>query len=139
MKGGRARWIINPTLSKEDWDLLSTASSEHKRSLVNHIAEKDIKKLIEGLQNDTRDTLSWLIADGVLSFRIAVPKNDLNGIFHAKMGVFRDDAGNKIAFSGSYNLTAAAETNWETIDVYSSMRPSESDRISLKENEFINM
>ena len=139
INGGCARWIINPTLSKEDWDLLSTASSEHKRAIVNYIAEKDINKLIDALQHDTRDTLSWLIADGVLSFRIAVPKNDLNGIFHAKMGVFRDAAGNKIAFSGSYNLTAAAETNWETIDVYSSIRPSEIDRISLKEYEFKSM
>ena len=139
IKGGRARWIISPALSKGDWELLSTASSVHKKDLVNRIAEKDINKLIEGLKYNTRDTLSWLIADGVLSFRIAVPKNDLNGIFHAKIGIFKDDKGNKVAFSGSYNLTAAAESNWETIDIYSSMRPSEIDRINLKESEFNSM
>ncbi|MGV7234962.1 MAG: DEAD/DEAH box helicase family protein [Nitrosomonadaceae bacterium] len=139
VNGGRARWIINPALSEEDWKLLSTVNSAHKKGMVNRIAEKDIERLIEELQADTRNTLSWLIADGVLTFRIAVPKNDLNGIFHAKIGVFTDVNGNKVAFSGSYNLTAAAETNWETIDVYSSRRSSEMDRISLKENEFNRM
>ena len=139
VKGGRTRWIINPTLSEEDWKLLSTVDSAQKKDLVNRIAETDINKLIEGLQFDTRNTLSWLIADGILTFRIAVPKNDLNGIFHAKIGIFRDGNGNKVAFSGSYNLTAAAETNWETIDVYSSRRQSEIDRINLKENEFNRM
>lgn len=137
--GGRTRWIISPMLSKEDWELLSATDSSSREGLVNRIAEKDINALIKGLQRDTRNTLAWLIADEILSFRIAVPKNDLHGIFHAKIGIFRDGDGNKIAFSGSYNLTAAAETNWETIDVYSSMRPSETARILLKEAEFNSM
>ena len=139
LNGGKSRWIINPTLSEDDWALLSSIDESKREELANKFAVKDIDLLIERLQLDTRNTLSWLIADGFLTFRIAVPKNDLSGIFHAKIGVFRDEKGNKVAFSGSYNLTGAAETNWETIDVYSSRRSTELERIELKENEFNKM
>lgn len=139
LNGGRSRWIISPTLSEDDWILLSSADASKKEELANRFAEKDINQLVENLQSDTRNTLSWLIADEILTFRIAVPKNDLSGIFHAKIGIFRDDKNNKVAFSGSYNLTGAAETNWETIDVFSSERPAELVRVEIKEKEFNKM
>lgn len=137
--GGRARWLINPTLTNEDWELLSTADNEVKEEIVTRLAKEDVVRLVEGLQTNTRNTLAWLIADGILTFRIAIPKKDLNGIFHAKIGIFSDADGNRVAFSGSYNLTAAAETNWETLEIYTSAKSSEIDRIKLKENEFNSM
>jgi DNA phosphorothioation system restriction enzyme len=88
------------------------------------------------LEHDTRVALAWLIRDGVITFQIAIPQNELTGIFHAKLGIFVDPEGNKVAFSGSYNMTGAANTNWETIDVYLSWESAEAKRVAAKEAEF---
>jgi DNA phosphorothioation system restriction enzyme len=135
--GGVARWVISPSLSREDWDLLSTArSNEARQEIIETAARYEYAALQRALADDTRVALAWLIRDRVLNFRIAVPKNALSGIFHAKMGVFRDADGNQVAFSGSYNLTGAAGTNWETIDVYASWLPGDDKRVQAKVADF---
>jgi len=58
------------------------------------------------------------------------------GMYHEKMGIISDDFGNKVAFSGSMNESAAAMTlNYETIDVFCSWK-GEQDRVAAKENAF---
>lgn len=71
-----------------------------------------------------------------MSFKIAIPKNDLSGIFHSKVGVFSDSNGDSISFNGSYNLTGAAKTNWETIDVFRSWNNSENIRVEIAKDLF---
>lgn len=135
--GGMSRWVINPSLSQEDWECLSKANNlEERQRIVETAASYDYHELQRTLAKDTRVALAWLIRDGVLNFRIAVPKNALSGIFHAKMGLFTDEDGNQVAFSGSYNLTGAAATNWEAIDVYASWQPGEAKRVQAKASEF---
>jgi DNA phosphorothioation system restriction enzyme len=135
--GGTSRWVISPSLSREDWDLLSTARSDEARQKIIETATRyEYDALQRALTDDTRVALAWLIRDQIISFRIAVPKNALSGIFHAKMGVFGDAAGNLVAFSGSYNLTGAAGTNWETIDVYASWQSGDERRVQAKVVEF---
>jgi DNA phosphorothioation system restriction enzyme len=135
--GGVSRWVISPSLSRVDWDLLSTArSSEAKQEIIETATRYEYAALQRALAEDTRVALAWLIRDRVLDFRIAVPKNALSGIFHAKMGVFGDAEGNLVAFSGSYNLTGAAGTNWETIDVYASWLPGDNKRVQAKVADF---
>jgi DNA phosphorothioation system restriction enzyme len=135
--GGSSRWVISPSLSREDWVLLSDArSDEARQEIIETVTRYEYAALQRALVEDTRIALAWLIRDRVLSFRIAVPKNALSGIFHAKMGVFADAAGNQVAFSGSYNLTGAAGTNWETIDVYAGWHPGDDKRVQAKVTEF---
>lgn len=135
--GGVSRWVISPSLSREDWELLSTArSSEARQEIVETATRYEYAALQRALADDTRIALAWLIRDRVISFKIAVPKNALSGIFHAKMGVFGDAEGNQVAFSGSYNLTGAASTNWEAIDVYASWHPGDDRRVQAKAAEF---
>jgi DNA phosphorothioation system restriction enzyme len=134
--GGHSRWVISPQLSQEDWSLLSEATLEEKGEIVESISIRSIEELQKALEIETRKTIGWLIFDRILEFKLAVPKNNLDGIFHAKMGILKDVEGNKIAFSGSYNLTKAANTNWEHLDVFSSWIPSEAPRVAKKEDEF---
>lgn len=137
---GRCRWIISPNITEKDWELLSTATDKNnKQSYVDSFIEKDSELLIKQLEENTRNTIAWMIADGILEFRIAIPKNKLKGIFHAKLGIFEDNDNNTIAFSGSYNLTGAAETNWEVIDVFSSLREGDAIRVKNKKSEFNNL
>lgn len=133
--GGQARWIISPELTKEDYDAINLGSAEdYDQCALDEIIDRSFDELLVSLKENTRDTLSWLIRDGVMQFKIGIPINQLSGIMHAKMGSFRDPEGNLIGFSGSYNLTRAASTNWEKIDIYAGWRSEES---SLRTQEII--
>lgn len=114
--GGNACWLISPQLTKEDYNAL--LEGEVNSDLSERLFKKSFQELFDSLKEETLATISWLITDGILKFRIAVPCNNLDGIMHSKMGVFEDDYGNKVAFSGSYNLTGSAKGNWERIDVF---------------------
>ena len=123
--GGKAYWLISPQLSKSDYEaLISESNSDSYRE---RIFKQSFQELYSSLKDDTLAAISWLIADGILNFKIAIPCNDLDGIMHAKMGVFEDENGNKVAFSGSYNLTGASKGNWERIDIFTSYSSEESD------------
>ncbi|WP_136637572.1 DEAD/DEAH box helicase family protein [Pseudooceanicola onchidii] len=137
LNGGKVRWIVSPILSEEDFSVLQTGNSEaHTESLI----EQSFERLFEELQSDTRSVISWMIRDYIMEFRVAIPKSSLSGMMHAKMGVFSDSQGSKIGFSGSYNHTAAAKTNWEKIDIYDGQRSEEATaRIEEIEQDFENM
>jgi DNA phosphorothioation system restriction enzyme len=119
--GGHARWIVSPILSKEDYELLRS-NEEHLEGNVDNMVSSSFQNLFDALQSDTRTVIAWLIYDEILEFRIGVLANDLTGDLHAKMGVFTDEDGNKIGFSGSYNLTGRASSNWERIDIFPNWR-----------------
>lgn len=57
-----------------------------------------------------------------MEYTLAKPPNCPTNPDHL---ILRDPQGNQIGFSGSYNLTSGAATNWETIDVYCSWRSQE--------------
>ena len=68
-----------------------------------------------------------MVAHDFLDVKVAVPC-DLNGnpvpadgIFHEKAGIIEDRVGDRIAWNGSLNETAAGwRYNWESINVYTS-------------------
>lgn len=137
INGGRARWIVSPILNDEDYKTLQSNRAGAARDALLH---DSFTGLFEQLRDDTRSVLSWMIRDGIMEFRVAIPKASLSGMMHAKMGVFSDESDNKIGFSGSYNLTEAAGTNWEKIDIFDGQKSDESGaRISEIETEFANM
>ena len=68
-----------------------------------------------------------MVARGFLDVKVAVPCDanrkpiPADGIFHEKAGVIEDRGGDKIAWNGSLNETAAGwRHNWESINVYTS-------------------
>jgi len=136
--GGKASWLISPQLSKNDY--LALVQGDSNKVQRDDIFKQSFRELYNSLRDETLSTISWMIADGLLEFKIAVPCNELEGIMHAKMGVFEDDLGNKVGFSGSYNLTGAAKSNWERIDIFTSYTSEESlARINDIEKDFNNM
>ena len=46
--------------------------------------------------------LTWLVKEGRLEIKVAIPRRE-GGIFHRKVGIFADEHGDTIAFSGSLN------------------------------------
>jgi superfamily II DNA or RNA helicase len=120
VNGGHARWIISPILSKADLDAITIGVNQLSNEGVEALITKSFDGLFEALSSDVRRTISWLIHDGILDIRVGIPQNQLSGMLHAKMGVFEDSDEERVGFSGSYNLTGQAATNWEKIDIYKS-------------------
>jgi DNA phosphorothioation system restriction enzyme len=123
--GGRARWIVSPELSEDDFRALAVDGAV-RREGIEEIISRSYQELYSELTQRTREALGWLIIDGVLTFKIGIPRNRLSGIMHAKQGQFRDKEGNRVGFLGSYNLTGGAGTNWEAFSVFSDWMSEES-------------
>ena len=88
------------------------------------------------------ELLAWMIGRGHLQVKVAVPCDSKGkpvqdqAIFHEKAGIVEDRAGNRIAWNGSLNETAAGwRRNWESIQVYTSWGP-EPARVESEEKHF---
>ena len=88
------------------------------------------------------ELLAWMIGRGHLQVKVAVPCDSKGkpvqdqAIFHEKAGIVEDRAGNRIAWNGSLNETAAGwQRNWESIQVYTSWGP-EPARVESEEKHF---
>lgn len=126
-RGGKARWIISPELSEDDFRVL-VEGGKCKDNHVREVISRSYNELFSELTQRTRQALGWLIVDGVLTFKIGIPRNRLSGIMHAKQGQFSDEGGNRVGFLGSYNLTGGAGTNWEAFSVFCDWSSEESTR-----------
>ncbi|WP_118838218.1 DEAD/DEAH box helicase family protein [Salinibacter ruber] len=119
--GGRARWITSPKLSESDWQHLQKGDRARRDRKLRDVLSRRIDDLERSLENDTLSTLAWLVADGILDFRLAVPREKLDqGDFHVKFGIFRDDDDNRVGFNGSYNDSIQGLRNYESLNVFPS-------------------
>jgi superfamily II DNA or RNA helicase len=136
MRGGRARWITSPLLSSEDLQAFEKiiALDEVPRCLGGLL--KTVEELKTALEEDTRNTMAWMVADGLLEFQFAVPVGELSGDFHDKFGVFRDEYGHRVSFLGSYNDTVRGFHNYESIRVFLSWEASTADAVGEDEERF---
>lgn len=96
------------------------------------------------------EILSWLVANGYLDIKIAVPLKDdgspflgneiidTRHIFHDKAGIFTDERGDRLAFNGSNNESIAGwENNIESFHVYCSWEGDrELERVNEEEYRF---
>lgn len=122
--GGRARWVTSPILEAADWEALQLGDTARDNSVLRQALERTIANFAHTLDRDTRVALAWMIADEVLTFKLALPRNKLErGDFHDKFGVFTDGQNNQVGFNGSYNDSVQGTRNYESIKVFCSWLP----------------
>ncbi|HRW07375.1 MAG TPA: DEAD/DEAH box helicase family protein [Caldilineaceae bacterium] len=122
--GGRARWVTSPILDERDWQALQIGEAARIDPLLHATMSRNIADLAHSLEQDTLSALAWMVADGILDFRLALPTNKLSGgDFHDKFGIFTDGAGNSISFNGSYNESVQGTRNYESIKIFHSWEP----------------
>jgi superfamily II DNA or RNA helicase len=116
--GGTAKWLTSPQLSEEDWQAIVEGSQAKRDKRLRKALRCSIDDLRNDLEQDTREAIAWMIADGLLEIRLAIPENSLSGDFHDKFGIFYDSDDNRVAFHGSKNDSEQALRNYEayTID-----------------------
>ncbi|MDR7871651.1 MAG: DEAD/DEAH box helicase family protein [Tissierellaceae bacterium] len=121
-RGGHIRWIISPILSYEDYQIImDKEGDEDKVTYFRQLLIKGVEQLRQEMEEDTKNAFAWMIYDGVLEIKFAVPYIELeDGDFHDKFGIFSDGRGNSISFLGSINDTQKGFSNYESIKVFKS-------------------
>ncbi len=123
--GGRGRWVTSPILAEADWDALQSGDAARRNPVLRKALEDNITNLAETMEEDTISALAWMVADGILDFRLALPRNKLElGNFHDKFGILTDIQGNQVSFNGSYNDSIQGSRNYESIKIFCSWEPA---------------
>lgn len=134
---GRARWVTSPILSEEDWQALQLGEAARHDEVLRRALERNLDDLERALEQETLSTLAWLVADGILDFKLALPRNKLErGDFHDKFGIFTDAEGNQVSFNGSYNDSIQGTRNYESIKIFCSWQPSFADLVRADAERF---
>ena len=123
--GGQMRLVVGCTLEPPEIEAIE--KGEQLRDLVSrHLANLPLDPP-DPASSDALELLAWMIARGHLDVKVAIPCDagrkpiPADGIFHEKAGIIEDRGGDKIAWNGSLNETAAGwRHNWESINVYTS-------------------
>ena len=126
--GGHMRLIVGCTLNPPEVEAIE--KGEQLRDLVEQQLANLPLAPPDPASSDALELLAWMIARGYLDVKVAVPCDSqkrpipADGIFHEKAGIIEDRGGDKIAWNGSLNETAAGwRYNWESINVYTSWGP----------------
>lgn len=134
-KGGKIRIIANPYITSEDMKSIVNGYKA-KKDVIYLCLLKEIEICEKNIEDDTLNILAWLIYKDILDIKIAYTEND--SIYHEKFGIFYDNYGNKVAFSGSSNETVGGiKNNFEKVDVY--FKESEINRIEDAVLDFENL
>lgn len=127
IRGGKVRLVCSPDIPESD-EMAAREGYERRGTRDARYLESDLVSILEIMsknpqEEDCLNMLRLLIEKGALEIFIAVRPG---GIYHRKVGVFKDEYGNKVVFSGSGNETQNAVTtiedwsNDESFDVYTS-------------------
>lgn len=136
---GKMRLVASPHLEPGDVEALR-AASERPAEILKRIVSRSLTEIEDVLLTDRLNGLAWLAASGCLEIRLALRlDNDgriTRGIFHEKTGVFTDEQGDHVAFSGSSNETAGGLVeNFESMEVFRSWKDPEA-RVAQKIADF---
>lgn len=122
LSGGKAVLICSPELTEEDAKAIESGVLNREEVISRRLCQDVDDLLIASLEEGVLETLATLVASGVLEVRIACLVNGL-GIYHEKLGRFKDSSGNTVSFIGSANETGSAWSrtgNFESIEVFCS-------------------
>ncbi len=136
---GHMRLLVGCTLEAEE-----IAAIERGEALREQV-ERRLAQLPlappDAEAGDALELLAWMIGRGHLDVKVAVPCNadgvpvPDGAIFHEKAGIVEDGAGDRIAWNGSLNETAAGwQRNWESVHVYASWEDTA--RVETEEENF---
>ena len=137
---GRMRLVVGCTLEPSEIEAIERGEELRDR-VGQHLADLPLAPP-DTASSEALELLAWMVARGHLEVKVAVPCGPdsrpipSDGIFHEKAGIVADRTGNRLAWNGSLNETAAGwRQNWESINVYTSWG-SEPDRVAEEEGNF---
>jgi superfamily II DNA or RNA helicase len=121
-RGGKMKLICSPILTAGDAITFEEISKSKLLDTLNNTLDQIDA---DGLMQPTLNLMAGLMKSGCLSVKFAIPYDPGAGIFHQKIGIFKDDLGEEVAFSGSNNESLSGwmeMKNSESFSVYTSWR-----------------
>ena len=132
--GGKIHLVCNPRLSEEDINIIIAGQKLDKDCITKSLLrEISVESHFSELELAALDVICNMLCEKNLIIKIAYMPD---GLYHEKIGIFSDEDGNKIYFSGSANETVNAKLhNAECIGVALSW-DSGSKMIELQQDYF---
>ena len=103
--GGKMRLIIGHPLDEDEYEAVKHGSALRK-------VQDDLSTRLEEIIHESKkvntnrlEVLAWMIAENKLEIKYALR---LRGMYHEKIGIIRDVAGNSLVYEGSANETQYA-------------------------------
>ncbi len=138
--GGRMRLVVGCTLEPPEIEAIERGETL-RGQVESHLAGLPLappdREAADALQ-----LLAWMVGRGHLDVKVAVPCDPGgrpvhdSALFHEKTGIIEDRCGDRLAWTGSLNETAAGwRRNWESISVYTSWG-REPERVDHEERSF---
>ena len=120
--GGQMRMIISTRLSQQDEEAIRQGYSE--RAIVEKNFLERFKDPTDEFEKGYLSLLTYLISHCILDIRVvSIGSAITTAMEHEKIGIFFDEVGNMVAFSGSGNETPSGlKHNSEDFDVYCSWK-----------------
>lgn len=123
-RNGRMLLVASPLFDPDDLEAIRRGY-EAREQVVARALVRSLSCRAEAAIEDRLGYLAWLVADGRLEIRVAIPVSDnacpKTGIYHEKLGLLSDKDQHVVAFTGSPNETAGGLVeNFEAIDVFCS-------------------
>lgn len=123
-RGGKMNLICSPNLTAGD----AVTFEEISKSKLLDSLNRSLDQIdSDGLIQQPLNLMAGLINSGCLRVKFAIPYDPRKEIFHQKIGLFRDDAGETVAFLGSNNESLSGwmeMKNSESFSVFTSWRDS---------------
>ena len=122
---GRVRLICHFEMEEPTVRAVIRGQVQAREAMLARVAPEDLTAVSP---DDIRaksqiDLITWLIANRRLEVKIAIHSG---GLFHSKIGVMADAQGDRVAFEGSVNETAAGwSRNYESFSAFTSWREPE--------------
>lgn len=144
-KKTKMRFVLTPQVEEKDYEILKTITDPLKRKIfLEENCEKIIDEVLEYAQGEGSNekrlkVFFWLLDQSIIEIKFAFMKNN-KGIFHSKIGIFKFDNGNQIAFTGSMNESKQAHMdNFDEIEVFRNWHDeNERNRVDSKTLRFEN-
>jgi len=135
-RGGSMRLIASPHLNEDD--IIDIERGYSVREVIERATVRELDLEMREPVLDGLGLLGRLIAEGKLDIKLAFLEHEGRiGIYHEKLGIFRDDQGDLVGFTGSSNETyGGLLANFESVEVYRGWVAGDGARALRLESDF---
>lgn len=141
-RGGKIQLVCSPELDASDIETIRVGYLEREEIASERLVEEIERLLADSATKFQTKVLATLVAVGALEIKIAI-RQPSQGLYHEKIGVFIDEAHNRVSFIGSANESWSGwhpQGNFESIEVFCSWRHRiEEERSARHEANFDNL
>ena len=119
---GKMRLVTSVEIGEEDKRAMQDGTSKPQKVIADAFLKE--LEMADNLQRDHVAALAWMISQGNLEIKIAIP--DKNSLYHQKVGILYDEENQRITFSGSINESRSAwKENVEEFKVFCDWKPGQ--------------